>query len=83
MKPDFEVFAIQEPKKEGEKPFFMKIGALWRTKNGNGFMGNLVAVPVSGKVALFPPKEYTTGNSGQPRSRADDSPPVGDDEIPF
>jgi hypothetical protein len=53
-KPAFEAFVVR---KSNNKSFFTKIGAAWPTKSGNGFLLDLVAMPVDGKVVLLPPKE--------------------------
>ncbi|NCF87810.1 MAG: hypothetical protein GWQ08_20180 [Verrucomicrobiaceae bacterium] len=46
-------YAVRE---NGEKSFFTRIGAAWPNAKG-GYGIELEAVPVNGKIVLFPPKE--------------------------
>jgi hypothetical protein len=52
-KPELLAFAVQET--DG-KSYYTRIGAAWPTANG-GYSIRLNALPVDGKLVLFPPKE--------------------------
>lgn len=43
-----------------ENPFYTKIGAAWINRKG-GYGITLDALPVNGKIVLFPPKEKDEG----------------------
>lgn len=51
--PELLAYAVEE--REG-KSYYSKIGAAWPTQNG-GFSVRLKALPIDGKLVLFPPKE--------------------------
>lgn len=44
--------AYQVRDREGDKGFFIRIGAAWPHKDGNGFNIQLDAVPLDGRVTL-------------------------------
>jgi hypothetical protein len=52
-KPDLNAFVVTGTK---ENPFYTKIGAAWANKAG-GYGLRLDALPVTGEIVLFPPKE--------------------------
>ncbi len=53
-KPDFEVFVTKE--REGEKPFYTKIGGAWSVAK-DGISIELQALPIDGRLVLFPRKD--------------------------
>ena len=55
QRPDYEVFTSQ---KNGEKNFYTKVGAAWLVAK-EGISITLHAIPLDGKLILFPPKEQT------------------------
>jgi hypothetical protein len=77
-KPAYEVFAIREGK--NNKSYFVKIGAVWPAKNGNGLHLDLVAFPVNGRAYLAPPKAT---QEPAPETTVDDNGPYIEDEMPF
>ena len=56
-KPDFNVYMVTGT---ADKPFYTKIGAVWKNK-ADGFGGNLDAYPANGRIVLFPYKEKDDG----------------------
>jgi hypothetical protein len=52
-KPDLYAYVVTTGK---DKPYFDKIGAAWKNKKG-GYNIRLTAVPLSGELILFPPKD--------------------------
>jgi len=52
-RPDYEVFISE---KNGDKNWYTKIGAAWEVSKG-GISIKLQALPISGEMVLFPPKE--------------------------
>ena len=52
-KPDLNAYVVTGTK---EKPFYTKIGGAWENKLG-GYGLRLDALPVTGEIVLFPPKE--------------------------
>jgi hypothetical protein len=40
-----------------EKTYFTKVGAMWPHKKGDGFNIILEALPITGELVCFPPKE--------------------------
>lgn len=52
-KPDYEVFVSQQ---SNDKNFYTRVGAAWNVAKG-GISIQLQALPVDGKLVLFPPKE--------------------------
>jgi hypothetical protein len=52
-RPDFEVFVSQ---KNGDKTYYTRVGAAWFVA-AKGISIKLQALPVSGELILFPPKE--------------------------
>lgn len=51
--PELLAYAVEE---RDSKSYYTKIGAAWATKNG-GYSIRLNALPIDGKLVLFPPKE--------------------------
>ena len=78
--PAYEVFAVREGTK-GRKSHFIKVGTIWPTKTGNGFVQYLDALPVNGKLVLMPPK--TTQEVAPEAASSDDDGPYIDDEGNF
>ena len=56
-KPDLNAYVVTGT---AEKPFYTKIGAAWKNKVG-GYGLDLDAIPVNGRIVLFPPKEKDEG----------------------
>lgn len=63
-KPSHTLFAVEKAKegatdKEGKpiKAYFTNIGAAWPTKDGEGFMIKLKALPLDGILVMKPPRE--------------------------
>ena len=54
-KPDYNVFIVEE--REGQDPFWLKIGAAWANKDEQGFSVQLDALPLDGRLVLRVPKE--------------------------
>lgn len=52
-KPDYEVFISQQ---SGDKNFYTKVGGGWNVAK-NGISINLQALPVNGKLVLFPRRD--------------------------
>lgn len=52
-KPDYEVFVSQE---NGDKNFYTRVGAAWHVAK-DGISIQLQALPVDGKLVLFPRKD--------------------------
>ena len=52
-RPDLNAYVVTGTK---EKPFYTKIGAAWANKVG-GYGLRLDALPVTGEIVLFPPKD--------------------------
>jgi hypothetical protein len=77
--PAYEVFAVREGTK-GRKSHFIKVGTIWPTKTGNGFVQYLDALPVNGKLVLMPPKAKQEAG---PETTVDDDGPYIDDEGNF
>ncbi len=53
-KPDLIAYNVRNPKKGG-RGFWHRIGAAWETKSGDGFIVQLDAFPVDGRLILMPP----------------------------
>lgn len=53
-KPDFGVYTSR--KGEGDKNFYTQVGSAWKVAKG-GISITLQALPVDGKLVLFPPKD--------------------------
>jgi hypothetical protein len=51
-----DVFTVVD-RGENEKPFYLKIGRMWLNKDGNGWTGEIQALPTNGKLGMYPPKE--------------------------
>jgi hypothetical protein len=56
-KPDYDVFVSQQ---SGGKNFYTKIGGAWRVEK-EGISINLQALPVNGKMVLFPRRDDDNG----------------------
>ncbi len=54
--PDYEVFTVTEPKEEGQKAYWTKIGSCWKHTGKDGYSINLNALPINGRLVLIPPK---------------------------
>ena len=54
-KPDYNVFVVEE--REGQDPFWLKIGAAWANKDEKGFNLVLQALPLDGRLVLREYKE--------------------------
>ena len=54
-KPDFNVFVVEE--REGQDPFWLKVGAAWANKDGKGFNVVVQALPLDGRLVLREYKE--------------------------
>ena len=52
-KPAYEVFVTE---KRGDKNWYTKIGAAWTVGN-DGLSIKLQALPITGELVLFPPRE--------------------------
>jgi hypothetical protein len=64
--PDFVVYGVEQTEK-GKRDNLTRIGAAWKHKKGEGINIRLSALPLEGKIVLFPPKaeeaeEAQTGN---------------------
>ncbi len=57
-KPAFNAFVVEE--REGQDPFWLKIGAAFEHKDGKGYNLVLQAMPFDGRVVL---REYKEPNS--------------------
>lgn len=53
-KPDYAVYVTRE--RENDKPFYTRVGSAWKVAK-DGISIALEAVPVDGKLVMFPPKE--------------------------
>jgi hypothetical protein len=53
--PDFAVYTVIEREK-GKDPFWLRIGAAWAHKDGNGYNVTLDALPVNGRISLRKPQ---------------------------
>jgi len=56
MKPHYVAYTIREGKEKEDKGYWLDIGAAWPTKDGKGFILQLDALPVNGRVVLREPK---------------------------
>jgi hypothetical protein len=52
--PAFDVFTVIERKKQDD--WWVKIGAAWPTKSGEGFTIQLHSLPLDGRLTLLPYK---------------------------
>ena len=52
--PDFNVYAVNG---EGKSAFWVKLGAAWKHREGDGFNLVLQALPLNNRLVLLPPKE--------------------------
>lgn len=52
--PAFDVFTVIERKKQDD--WWVKIGAAWSTKSGEGYVVQLHASPLDGRLTLLPYK---------------------------
>ena len=55
-KPSFNVYTVED-RGEGKDPFWLKIGAAFTHKDGNGFNVQLQALPTDGRLVLREWKE--------------------------
>lgn len=51
---------VGQPKEDGEKAYWRRIGAAWKNSKG-GFQLRLDSLPVSGDLVLLPPRKQTKG----------------------
>lgn len=58
-KPAFNAFSVEE--REGQDPFWLKIGAAFEHKDGKGYNLVLQALPIDGRVVL---REYREPEKG-------------------
>ena len=84
----YDVLVVREAK-DGGKSWFTKVGAMFRSKGGDGFMIQLDALPIDGKLIVRVPLERD-GDHGGRRDAPAERPVVsrlrggpGDDNIPF
>ena len=80
-KPDFHL-CVARPTADPNKPFWVRIGAAWRTKTGNGLHISFDALPLPDKdgrvtATLFPPREP------QAQAAAVNEPGAGANTPPF
>lgn len=61
-KPSLIAYAVTQ---SGEKSYFHRIGAGWKTKK-DGIKVMLDALPVSGELMLFPPREAGEADAANP-----------------
>lgn len=54
-KPDFYVYTVVQ--REGQDPFWHKIGAAWENKDEKGYSVSLDSLPINGRLVLRVPKE--------------------------
>jgi len=69
--PDFTVYAVTTREK-GKKDILTRIGAAWKHQKGDGINLSLSALPLGGKIVLFPPKSEEAAEAQ-----------AGDDASPF
>ncbi|MBV50463.1 MAG: hypothetical protein CMN10_18135 [Roseobacter sp.] len=50
---------------KGEKPFWNKVGAAWRHKDGKGCTLQLEVVPINGRIVLRQPLDEPNGSDGE------------------
>jgi len=55
VKPLYEAFVVVE--REGQQPYWQKVGAAFLAKNGKGLNVVLQALPVGGRLYLGPPPD--------------------------
>ncbi len=60
----FDVFTVREAQREGDKPFWIKIGSAWVNKDGASYSIFLDALPVNGKMQMREPQERPQGQQG-------------------
>ena len=53
--PVYAVYTVIEREK-GKDPFWLRIGAAWEHKDGNGYNVTLDALPVNGRLSLRKPQ---------------------------
>jgi hypothetical protein len=57
-KPTHHAYVVTQPKEEGGKSFWTKIGAVWPHKDGKGFDVMITeGLSVSGRIVCTEPKE--------------------------
>ncbi len=59
----FEVFTVVEPKKEGGKSFWVRVGTGFENRDGS-ISVYLDALPVNGKLQIREPRERKQGSEG-------------------
>ena len=64
--PAYIAYAVREPKAEGQKAIWTRLGAAWRHDDGKGFNLTLEAQPVDGRITLrvYEPKTDSNGEAG-------------------
>ena len=56
-KPSFIVYAVKDGKKKGDKGIWTRVGALWPTENGEGYVQTLDFIPTfTSRFVILPPK---------------------------
>jgi hypothetical protein len=70
---------------QGGKTFWRRLGSAWPAKSGDGWNLQLDAVPINGKLSIFPPREGDRPVQEKPPVSTAPSEPIPemDDEIPF
>jgi hypothetical protein len=58
-KPTLIAYSVR--KREGQKDFWVRIGAAWPFENGTGFTVQLDALPIDGRIVLSEPKADDAG----------------------
>jgi hypothetical protein len=58
-KPALIAYTVKE--REGQKPFWTRIGAAWPHQTGPGFTIQLDALPLDGRIVLTEPKADDAG----------------------
>ena len=53
--PDFDVYTVKD-RKNGQDPFWVRIGAAWANKDEKGYSISLDALPIDGRLVLRVPK---------------------------
>jgi hypothetical protein len=61
--PDFIAYSVISPvsgRGRNAKPFWHRIGAAWKHREGEGFNIELQSLPIDGRITLLVPKEGET-----------------------
>jgi hypothetical protein len=57
-KPKYNAYVVTQPKQEGAKAYWTKVGAVWPHKDGNGFDILITeGISVTGRIVCTEPKE--------------------------